>query len=223
VDYDARKTYPLVMVLHGSPGTADVMLGAYPFDGVSKREAVIVYPNALGDDWDLYGASPNVDMDYLKAVVGEVGKGWSIDTKRVLGTGWSGGGFLVSQMACRMAGVFRAIAIHAGGAPDESQDPAAQKDADGFYTCAGGPLAVIVVHGQSDTTVEPGSGDYAGQHWAHVNGCGTAQADAAPSPCKDYDGCPAANPVRVCLVAGLGHPMWDQGHAASWAFFKSLP
>ncbi|MBX3220708.1 MAG: hypothetical protein KF795_09325 [Labilithrix sp.] len=223
VDLDAARKYPLVMVLHGSPGTAESMRGAFPFEPTSKGAAIVVYPNALGQDWDLYGLNPNVDMEYLKALVGEIAKTLPVDEARVFGTGWSGGGFFVSQTACRFGGVFRAIAIHAGGAPDESADPAAKKDADGFFVCPGGPLAVLVVHGLDDTTVSPDSGEFAAAHWAHVDGCGAELSDATPSPCKDYKGCPAATPVRVCRVPGVGHPMWKEGHAASWAFFEALP
>ncbi|HVH44440.1 MAG TPA: PHB depolymerase family esterase [Labilithrix sp.] len=222
-DLDTTRKYPLVMVLHGSPGTAEGMIATFPFESVSKRKAIVVYPNALGSDWDLYGANPNADMDFLRELVSEVGKSLPVDAARVFGTGWSGGGFFVSQTACRFGGLFRAIAIHAGGAPDESSDPSAQKDSDGFFVCPGGALPVIVVHGRADTTVEPGSGEFAAQHWAHVAGCGDTQTAATPSPCQDYAGCPSATPVRVCMIPGLGHPMWDQGHAASWAFFESLP
>src|SRR4051812_16947009 len=31
--YDASRKYPLVMVLHGTPGTAESMVATFPFDG----------------------------------------------------------------------------------------------------------------------------------------------------------------------------------------------
>jgi polyhydroxybutyrate depolymerase len=225
VDYADTKTYPLVLEMHGNPGSAEFMLGTYPFDGVSKREAIIVYANAAGTDWDLTTPKDtNGDMNYLVALVDDVASKVSIDKARVLGTGWSGGGFMASQTACRFAGLFKAIAIHAGGAPFVSDDGSPGKDGNDETVCPAGPVATIVVHGAADGTVTPDSGDYAAYYWARLNGCNTdALSDTTPAPCKSYDGCPAATPVRYCRVEGHGHPMWAEGHAASWEFFKSLP
>ena len=213
IDYDANRAYPLVMELHGNPGTAEFMLSTYPFEGVSQKDGIVVYPNALGRDWDLFTATDtNPDMRYLEAVVDEVAGKYNIDRGRVFGTGWSGGGFMLSQYVCRLPGLFKAVAINAGGAPAEEDTP-----------CQAGQTAVLVTHGETDGVVVVGSGTWAAQFWATHNGCGGSQSDTTPSPCKAYDGCPANAPVHVCIVPGQGHPQWSEAHAAAWAFFNALP
>jgi polyhydroxybutyrate depolymerase len=224
LDYDASRAYPLVMEFHGNPGTADFMLDAFPFDGASKGDAIVVYPNAAGSDWDLYNPTDqNPDMGYVKAVIDELASKYTIDKQRVLGFGWSGGAFFVNQLACRFPGLFRAIASHAGGAPDEPSVPNVEKHPNGYLKCAGGPIATFVVHGDKDNVVVPGSGEFAAMYWAYVNGCGEGRSDTTPSPCRKYDGCPASAPVHLCMIPGLGHPLWSEGQAASWGFFRDLP
>lgn len=221
LDYDAAKKYPVYMFLHGNPGTAQTMLDYFPVDGVTKSEAIIVYPNALTENWD-HSAwnTDNADVVYLKALIDEVAGKVSIDKSRIFFSGWSGGGFMASQMACRYSGLFKAIGIFSGGAPfnTESTDPNAPSP-----TCAGASVPTIVVHGAADNTVDPGSGEYAAMYWAQKNGCGDTTSDTPPPPCKKYDGCPANEPVTMCIVPGVGHPMWKETHATAWAFFKSLP
>lgn len=221
LDYDAGKKYPVYMFMHGNPGTAQTMLDYYPVDSVTKNEAIVVYPNALTLDWDHSAwSTDNADVTYLTALVDEVAAKVSIDKTRILLGGWSGGGFMASQVACRYSGLFKAIGIFSGGAPfdTETSDPNAPSPA-----CTGAAVATIVTHGGNDNTVGPTSGDYAGMYWADKNGCGGSTTDTTPSPCKKYDGCPADKPVTVCTVPGVGHPMWDQTHAVAWAFLKSLP
>jgi polyhydroxybutyrate depolymerase len=224
VDYDAGKTYPLVLEMHGNPGTAAFMLQNLPFDRVSRREAIVVYAQAAGTDWDLATpADQNDDMAYLRALVDEVASKLSIDKQRVLGTGWSGGAFMASQTACRLGGLFKAIAILSGGAPYESSDGTPAKDGSGFLSCPGGPVATLVIHGENDGVVSRDSGEYAAAHWAHVNGCGSTLAATTPAPCQRYAGCPQATPVQLCMIPGQDHGVWREGFAATWAFFESLP
>lgn len=218
VDYDAGKKYPVYMFMHGNPGTAEGMVSAFPVDPVTKTEAIIVYPNASTENWD-HTLSDNVDVVYLKALIDEVAAKVSIDKARIFLSGWSGGGFMASQMACRYASLFRAIGVYAGGAP---YDP---ENGDPNYTpaCAGASIATIVVHGDADGAVDVSSGEYAGQYWSEHNGCQGSQSASTPSPCKTYDGCPADKPVKTCIVSGVGHPLWTKAHEAAWAWFKSLP
>ena len=218
VDYDANKKYPVYLFMHGNPGDAEGMLNAFPVDPVTKNEAVVVYPNAATIDWD-HTLKDNTDVTYLKALIDEVAAKVSIDPQRILLSGWSGGGFMASQVACRYASLFRAIGIHAGGAP---YDP---ENGDPNYTpaCAGAAIATIVTHGTSDGAVDVGSGTYAAQYWAEHAGCQGTKSASSPDPCMAYDGCPADKPVKVCIIEGGSHPLWNRAHEVTWDWFKSLP
>lgn len=218
VDYDATKKYPLVMEFHGNPGTAEGMLAYYPFDAASKRGAIVAYPNAAGTDWDLFTAEPNADMDFVKALRDALVAKWSIDPNRVFGFGWSGGAFFVNQMACRFSGVFRAISSQSGGAPLD----VTPGDESTYSKCTGGPMAIFIVHGTADTTVDYGSGVSDRIVWSKINGCQDSQSATAPNPCVKEDGCPAASPVVFCGIEGGSHAPWIETIPASWDFFQSF-
>lgn len=230
VDYDASKSYPLVMEFHGDGGNGPGMQQGYPFEAVSKREAIVVYPSGLYSTWDIYGApDQNADQPFVRALVDEVASKYNIDKSRVLGTGYSSGGFLVNQMACRYQGLFRAIAPHAGGAPNEDA-LGGPKDGQGFLICPGGPTATFVFHGDADWTVDLESGKWAAYFWSHVNGCqepGTGDtmptSAIAPSPCKQYDNCAAGKPVTICVFPGVGHVVAQPAPKIAWDYFKALP
>lgn len=216
-DHDATKKYPLWIFLHGHPGSAEVGAG-FQLHQITKREAILAYPGAAAGNWD-HGAvyTDNADSTLILGLIDDIAAKYSVDTGRVLLSGWSGGAFMASMMACRYSAKIRAIGIHAGGAPYDGNDPNVTPD------CAGAALATFVSHGESDGTVSVDSGQYAAQYWSEHNGCSASKTASTPSPCETYDGCPADKPVKSCFIPGLGHPVWDQALTAEWAWFKSLP
>lgn len=224
-DYDAAKKYPVVMVLHGNPGNAEGMAAALPFHTISKRDAIVVYPNALNDEWDQYtpNADGNVDVGWFPELLTELGKKLSIDPKRVLGYGYSGGAFMVVQVSCRASGVFSAIGVLAGGGPDEPNVTDPPRNDDGCITCAGAPVAAIIMHGESDGTVTFDSGDYTRKCYARYNGCKETLVPAKVSPCQAYEGCAAGKPVQWCAVPGQDHSPWKPSMQAAWDMFRALP
>jgi polyhydroxybutyrate depolymerase len=220
--YAATRKYPLVLVVHGDGGDGAGMRAYHPLDSESGEDAIVVYPSGKVHTWDL--STPfdqNTDQQYIESLIAAMKAKYSID--RVFAVGWSSGGFLVNILACRRAGIFNAIVSHAGGAPFEIPE---SKDANGYQLCANSPkYPALITHGASDGTVDPGSGDFDAQFWAHYNGCdpdpGT-RVDTTPSPCKKHSGCPADKPVELCLIPGNGHGVWSQAIPVEWAFLKSL-
>jgi polyhydroxybutyrate depolymerase len=228
--YDSSKSYPLVMIFHGSPGNAESMAKSVPFDDASKGEAIIVYPQAGNQaaaenyyDWDLYTPTQNnIDMNWIVALVDAIKDQKNIDKTRTLAFGFSGGAFFTTQMACRFSGLFKAISVNSGGGPEESQMNF-QKRANGCYVCPGGAVATLVIHGQADDQVVPTSGAFTSQCFAATNGCGDSASAVSPSPCEAYDGCPAKSPVRRCFIPDQKHAVWPSAMDQSWSFFRSLP
>lgn len=218
LDYDANKKYPLYIWLHGNPGTAE-NAASFKVHNVTKNEAIIAYPGSIDTGgWD-HSASvrDNVDSTFILAMLDAVVAKYSIDTSRVLISGWSGGGFMSSAMACRFSGRFRAIGIHAGGAPYDVNDP------NGTPACRNASIATLVTHGRNDGTVGFDSGTYAAQYWSEHNSCSGGKSAGTPAPCEDYSGCATGKPVRSCFISGLGHPLWDQALTVEWDWFKALP
>lgn len=221
--YDANKSYPLVLSFHGNPGTASGQKQGLPFEAVSKENAIVAYPQGDDNNWDLYTPTDeNADMNFIAALPDEIASKVNIDKAKVFGFGYSGGAFFLPQFTCRFGGVFKAIAIDAGGGPDEQQMGFDQYD-NGCYMCPGGPIAALVMHGATDTTVEPSSGEFTHTCFATFNGCADTLSATTPAPCQQHDGCPAGKPVKWCLIPNQNHSPWAQAMTEAWTFFTALP
>jgi polyhydroxybutyrate depolymerase len=225
--YSPQKRYPLVLVLHGDGGDGTTMRAALPFDSISAEAAVVAYPSGT-DGWNLYDpAATNEDLAFLVALVDTLKARFTVDPSRVFGMGFSSGAFMVNQVACRRPSLFRAVAPHSGGAPDEPRDPTATRWSNDYTRCAnqtmGSGPAVLVIHGTADTVVSYGSGTYTAAYWAFINGCeSTRSTNVPPPPCLLHDACPASRPVVLCAIPELGHALWSGAAQAAWHFFEGL-
>ena len=219
--YDAKRSYPLVMLFHGNPGSKEQMRGYAPFERVTKRDAILVYPSALDGAWDLYTPTEtNKDMAWIRALPAELAGQYNVDQGRVYGFGFSGGAFMMAQMSCRFGqSAFHAVYINSGGGPQEDQMGFPKRD-DKSFICPGGPIPTMVVHGDVDGQVVKASGQFTASSAAKNNGCTDfPKTPVNPSPCLAAAGCQKA--AQWCLVPKLGHGVWDQGMQAAWAFFNA--
>ena len=220
--YDANRSYPLVMLFHGNPGTIASMMAAQPFETVSQQDAIVVYLQALNAsgqvagayDWDLGATSGNVDVPFVHQLPDELvtTKGLSIDRTRIYGYGYSGGAFFLQSLQCVGADVFHALACNAGGVPNGGGSNCS--------TCSTSTVPTILIHGQADNVVGPASGEAEARCQAVSSGCATTLTATAPSPCQLYDGC--RSPVEWCYIPGITHnPPWTESLPTAWAFFTS--
>lgn len=213
--YVNTRAYPLIVAFHGDGFNGPSFRAYFPIDKETGDDAIVTWPT--GNDWDLFANyAVNNDQKLVEAVILAVKGKYTIDDAKVWGVGYSKGGFLASEIACHRPGLLKAMAIHAGGAPQEPNGP------NGYPVCPSAiGLPTLVSHGMADPTF--GGGDYAANYWALVAGCGTTRSDTMPSPCQQTDGCPAGNPVLFCAVPGLPHvPLWSDAAKVTWGFFKSL-
>lgn len=211
----------LVLVFHGDGGSAETFHQAFPYESASEGDAVLLYPDGVGNSWTLGGADPNQDLAFVDALVARTLARGGIDPHRVYAVGYSSGGFLANLIACRRPGLLRAFASNAGGAPYDQK----LAFANGFPKCEGEkPTAAMILHGDRDYGVTIDSGEFSAQYWGYVNGCSEHERETTGYPeCQALRGCPAASPVVWCEIGDLGHWVWSQGAQASWQFFKSLP
>ncbi len=224
--FDPERAYPLVLVFHGDGGDGPGMRRAHPIDSFSGDQAVVAYPTGIGQTWNLYEpSSTNPDMAFVEALVDAISEKVGVDRTHVFGVGYSSGGYFINQLACRKNGFFRGIVVHAGGAPNEPEDPEAGIWPSGYVKCKDqlpapqGGVAAMAVHGENDA---PEGGEFVAIYWAALNGCSEERTATTPSPCVKYEGCPPDKPVVWCLIPGMGHTIWQEGAKAGWDFIRSF-
>lgn len=206
--YDASRSYPLIVALHGDGQNADGFRQFLDLDALSGNDAITAYPDQVVDLDKPF--EQNGDQQLVAAVIAEVKSQFNINAGKVWGFGYSKGGFMLNQLSCRKPGTFTAFAAHAAGAPSVTADQ-----------CAGiVGLPVLMSEGDRDLGI---GATFAAQYWAGVSGCTTNRSASTPAECQTYDGCPAGKQVVYCLAPGVSHyPIWNQATKVTWAFFTSL-
>jgi poly(3-hydroxybutyrate) depolymerase len=201
--YDENQPYPLLMAFHGASIGAEFFRSFFNLAPAAGEEAIIVYLEANGGQWDY-----NRDLPYLDEVVSRLKAEYCIDEDRVFATGHSAGGYFSNAIGVRRTELLRAIAPISGGAQFR-QDP-------------DGTIAVWIAHGDADTIVQTSEGRSARDFWLEQNGCNANKSTPVePSPCVSYADCAAGSPVHYCEFSG-GHNIPTWAPQAVWDFFKAL-
>ncbi len=104
-NYDASKTYPLVLVIHGGPNSSSTTGFNFLNQVMAARGYLVFNPNYRGSDnlgekyWHAIvadaGAGPGRDVMAGIEAVNKIAK---IDPKRVAVSGWSYGGYMTSWL-----------------------------------------------------------------------------------------------------------------------------
>ena len=249
--YDGSQAVPLVLVLHGSGGSADI---ADRISGMSaKSDAagfLAVYPEGTGRSatfnagqcCGIARARMIDDVSFMRDVVADVSADYLVDARRIYAAGMSNGAMMVHRLGCEMSDVLAAIAPVAG---------ALEVD------CApAGPVSAIVFHGKADLIVPYGGGPAATvpggmdseydpvstavDVWATTGGCtGATDEQVSASVVRQVrTGCMAGYGVELYTVDGGGHawpggePGWAGGDVPTtevvatdliWDFFAAHP
>ncbi len=87
--YDAAKSWPLVVALHGGSGNGGAFLWSWVREA-RTRGFIVLAPTASGSTWSLM--EPEVDGPRIDRMAEDVANDWNIDTERQLLTGMSDGG-----------------------------------------------------------------------------------------------------------------------------------
>lgn len=108
---------PLLINIHGFDMSASSQQSYTKMDAIADREKfIVVYPDALPNSsnkksWDLSG--PN-DFAFILAIIDTINNQYKVDKKRIYACGFSQGGFMSFQLACRYSDIFAAIAPTSG-------------------------------------------------------------------------------------------------------------
>ncbi|GAA2534586.1 RICIN domain-containing protein [Winogradskya humida] len=221
---------PMVLDLHGTQMTGSGQLQYSVIKPVADAGKFLVVaptgdiPAASGFAWNVPGvgtapAGARDDVAFLDQVITTATGVLCADPSRVYGTGYSGGGRMVSAFACQRAGRIAAIAPVAGlraGRPDP-QDTS-RPDPQSCTPVRSVP--VIAFHGQQDNTNPYQGGGtelwrysvpVAQQRWAQINSCSgpvttTISAHVAKTV---YGGCSEGADVVLYSVSNGGHTWPD--------------
>jgi len=97
--YTPDKTYPLVLVFHGSPGTPEQMATMTRMNDVADaNDFLVVYPRSFSN------------TELVAALLDHLGPTWNVDPQRIHVAGFSRGGTLVYQLAVAMPERFGSVA-----------------------------------------------------------------------------------------------------------------
>jgi len=193
LQFASQEQWPLVILLHGFSGTADVedqyLTLRYR---VSSRGFVLLTPDGtltpkgtkgvdgkdLGGNpfWNAtdfccdFGRTRVDDVGYLTKLIETVKAKYNIDPARIYVIGHSNGGFMANRLACEIGDQLAAVASLAGGTyadPTKCRDPK--------------PVNYLQIHAADDVRIGYDSGLplYAGgkatvEQWVTKNGCGAA-------------------------------------------------
>lgn len=135
-DYDAGKSYPLVLFMHDAGATSDVTrttlfqgLGAISWaspEDQAKRPAFVLapqYTEIIADDDSKTSDALDATINLIKALAGQ----YSIDTNRLYATGQSGGCMMSIAMNIKYPDFFAASFLVAGQWEPALVEPLAKK------------------------------------------------------------------------------------------------
>ncbi|HRC73767.1 MAG TPA: PHB depolymerase family esterase [Candidatus Competibacter sp.] len=215
---------PLVMVFHGGGGHAAGIVRATNLHQIAERHGFIAaYPNGTGAQqgrrlsWNAgsspprgYAENQNVDdVGFVKAILQQLKRSYSIDPRRIYATGLSKGGMFAYRLGCELSDQIAAIAPVAGSLTYAQCRPSRA-------------VAILHIHGGNDQNVplEGGRGAYSAQmadypsalrgldQWRQRNNCTatpTQTTVTADTKRFSYQGCKNGGDVTYYVVRGGGH------------------
>jgi polyhydroxybutyrate depolymerase len=223
--YDAKKTYPVVIVFHGIQADGAAHESWFKMEDYTNNEAFVVYPDAGGPNayWDVSGTT---DLVFFDQMVKQLGETYCIDPSRVLGFGFSFGGHFADYLGCKRAGYVKAIAVGDGGRGGDAKH------------C--GRLPVLVTTRSHDTNELACYGRSVEASWNALDKCAGPGAKVAQTDpnngedmgyCVTHTSCMNPGGVMYCEDTSFD-PAWpsDWNHTVReyyrgvvYKWFKALP
>jgi polyhydroxybutyrate depolymerase len=230
--FDPKKSYPLVLVLHGYGASGFVQEAFFGMNYVAKMgEAFVLAPDGLTDSQghEFWNADPTCcdfdhlmpdDVGYLGGLIDDVTKAWPIDPQKILVLGHSNGGYMAYRMACDRSDVVSNIIVLAGAAASDATTCVPQF-----------PVSVLHIHGTADDMVPyVPNAEYSVTQWATLDQCAQTRTagpaldldtgiPGAETTTATFDGCPASIAVELWTIQGAGHiPAFDVPTISSTIF-----
>jgi polyhydroxybutyrate depolymerase len=201
---------PLVFNLHGSGGTPEDQLALSGLEALADSQGfVLVAPEGVERMWNVpVDAAKPDDVRFISELIDQVSALTVVDRERVYAAGFSGGGRMVSQLACDLSERIAAVAAIGG---IRFPGPCAQAR----------PMPILAFHGTADETnpYDGGGRPYWGTGvepavagWAEHNHCPTrSERPLAPGVTEiSYAGAGCGADVALVRLDGFGHSWPDR-------------
>lgn len=231
--YVPGQPVPLVLALHGGGGNARSNAVQTGFNAEADRNGfIVVHPNGTGErrpllnalgrghfyTWNAgsccgYAVQQQVDdVGFIRVLLTELQRDYSIDPRRIYASGLSNGGMMSYRLACELGDYFAAIGVVAAAQTVYQAAPTQ-------------PVSVIHIHGSADQNVTLPGGvgakaldrtpkppvQDALEFWARFNGCAPAQTSQDGKVRRSiYSGGRNGSEVAFYLIEGGGHS-WPGG------------
>lgn len=146
---ESGTTTGAIVYMHGYRGSAKgAMRNAALKDLAHRNGLALVAAKSAGDDWRIPGVpeDPSVsgeeEFTYFDGLIDDLETRHGIDRTNLIATGFSAGGMMVWNLACRRGGSFKAFVPIAGTFWDPVPD-----------TCPDYPVDMVHIHGTTDKIV----------------------------------------------------------------------
>lgn len=212
LNYQRRKTYPLVLVLKGKKGTAERLVESMN-SLVNQQQYIAVYAEPITNaGWNIgvNEEDPQADVRFIESIIATLTSSGNIKTDKIYCLGFSYGASMAHYLALNTA-VFAAIAPVSGSLYQ------------GISTAAFSPVSVLQIHGEQDNSV-PYNGGYSHGYvfysvpatmsiWADNNGCNADPVLDTSIPGAEvyrYNSCGDGKEVILFNVPGSGHDVFSE-------------
>lgn len=209
--HNSKKPIPLVLAFHGTGGDGKAMEEQTGFNQLAEQAGFIaVYPDGIGKHWDARRSTkPETtnDVEFVSALIDDLGKRYNIDRSRIYATGFSNGGMFTHRLACELGDKITAVAIVSATMPENLS-----------RTCKPTkPISVLLMHGTNDPAIPYGSAGIAllsladtVKFWSNHNRCSpqVVQESLPKTPqmrLESYQNCTNETNVRLYTIEGGEH------------------
>lgn len=227
--YDPARKAPVLVALHGGGGNMRLQADDGRYGLISKSDSagfLAVFPNGYSAwpggrlaTWNAGACCGSArdkgvdDVAFVRAVVADLQRRYSVDPQRVYATGMSNGGMLAHRLACEAADVFAGVAAVAGTDNTLACKPSraipvlhihARDDDHVLFNGGAGPQAFRDESKVTNFTSVPETI----ARWVQRNACAPTPTRVLERPganCERYSGCTDGATVQLCVTDTGGH------------------
>lgn len=228
----SARPMPVVLAFHGGRGSGQRMVNFTGFNKLSDTYGfIVVYPNGYQSSWNDGRGSTEAeragidDIAFVKAMIDDLGRRFTIDQKRIYATGVSNGGMFSNRLGCELSDQLAGIAVVIGPMPAPiaprcepqrpisvlgvfgTEDPAIPWRGGEVQVGARGPILGV------EATIDLWVKKNACQSPAKIEALPTRVADGTTVKRTTYGVCKEGRDVVLYTIEGGGHAWPPAGPA----------